>query len=122
MERGMLWAMFVCLVLAGMATAVATAESEAGHMEPKNVTAVCGTNSAQVSWSAVNDPHLSGYDIYKKASGEQEYTRANTDPVTTTHYTVLGLSSSTAYRFGVVSVFNDGHTSSMSTPVACTTG
>ena len=71
--------------------------------------------------AAVNDAHLSGYYVYKKAASDLGYVLANSELVTTTHFTVTGLNSGTAYRFGVIARFNDGPSSAMSIPATCTT-
>jgi len=103
------------LGLAGFAIA-----GDAGHAEPKNVVATCFSTSALVSWGAVDDAHLSGYDVYKKVSSDSSYTNAISGLVTTTSYTVTGLSSGTTYDFAVMAMYNDGHTSNLSSPATCT--
>ncbi len=112
-------ALSVCLLGLGLAAIVSADEV---HEEPKQVSAICSTASALVSWAAVSDAHLSGYDVYRKLVSATEYSLANSLLVTTTHFTVAGLSSGTAYNFGVVARYNDGHSSAMSTPATCTTG
>src|SRR5437773_5524672 len=113
-------ALSVCLLALGLAAIVSAEDS--GHSEPTQVAAVCSTTSALVSWAAVSDSHLSGYDIYRKESSASEYSRANPLLVTTTQYTVAGLASGIAYDFSVVARYNDGHSSAMSVPATCTTG
>ncbi len=117
MERGLIVGLLVCLALAG----VAVGEGDSGHVEPKNVNASCASASATVSWSAVNDDHLVGYDVYQEAAGESTYTQVNPALVTGTQYTVTGLQSGTSYSFGVVAVYGDGHRSAMGGPASCTT-
>ena len=114
-----LYAGAVCLILLGVAGIALGADQ--GHEDPLNVAASCLGNSATVSWSAVSDNHLSGYDVYRKTSGETQYTRVNPSIVTGTVYLVTGLSSGTTYNFAVMSMFNDGHTSALSLPSTCTT-
>ncbi|TLZ58219.1 MAG: fibronectin type III domain-containing protein [Methanobacteriota archaeon] len=111
-------ALAVCLLGLGLAAFVAA--DEPSHSEPGQVTATCST-TASVAWAAVNDAHLSGYYVYKKAASDLGYVLANSELVTTTHFTVTGLSSGTAYRFGVIARLNDGHSSAMSIPATCTT-
>jgi fibronectin type 3 domain-containing protein len=113
-------ALSVCLLALGLAAIVSADDPE--HKEPKQVSAICSTTSALVSWAAVSDAHLSGYDVYQKLSSATEYSLANSLLVTSTHFTVTGLSSGTAYNLGVVARYNDGHSSAMSTPATCTTG
>jgi len=109
----------VCLLGLGLAAFVSA--DDPTHDEPKQVSATCSTTSALVSWAPVSDAHLSGYDVYRKASSASEYTLANSPPVTTTQFSVTGLSSGTAYDFGVIARYNDGHSSAMSIPASCTT-
>ncbi len=117
MERGILVALFVCLALAGSVAA----SSGPGHMEPKKVAASCGTGSATVSWSAVRDSRLIGYNVFEKTSSESTYTQANADLVTKTSLLVTGLLSATVYDFGVTAVYSDGQSSGMAGPATCTT-
>ncbi len=107
----------VCLAVAGVATAVPGGD----HMEPKSVRASCGTGSATVSWSAVKDSTLVGYNVFEKMASEPSYTQANTGLVTTTSYLVSGLLSGTTYDFGVTAVYSDGQSSPMAGPATCTT-
>ena len=112
-------ALSVCLLVLGLAALVS---ADVEHREPTQVSAICSTTSAVVSWAAVSDAHLSGYDVYEKLSSATEYSLANSLLLTATNFTVTGLSSGTAYNFGVVARYNDGHSSAMSTPATCTTG
>jgi hypothetical protein len=112
-------ALSVCLLALGLAAFVAA--DDPAHEQPLQVSAVCLTTSAVVSWAAVSDAHLSGYDVYRKESAGTQYALANSLLVTTTQFTVTGLSSGTAYDFGVVARYNDGHSSAMSAPATCTT-
>jgi len=112
-------ALAVCLLGLGLAAFVAA--DEPSHSEPGQVTATCSTTTASVAWAAVNDAHVSGYDVYEKAASDPGYVLANSELVTTTHFTVTGLSSGTAYSFGVIARYNDGHSSAMSIPATCTT-
>lgn len=118
MGRKALVALSLCLLTLGLTAFVAADE---GHKEPTQVTATCSSTSALVSWAAVQDGHLSGYDVYRKVSSETEYTLANPALVTTTSYTVTGLSSGLAYDFAAIAVYNDGHTSALSESARCTT-
>ena len=109
-----------CLLLLGLAGIVFAGDMN--HKEPTSVTSTCGTASATVSWAAVSDDHLSGYDVYKKLHTDVDYVRANTQLVSATTYSVTGLSSSATYDFAVMAMYNDGHRSNLSTPASCTTG
>ena len=112
-----LLALVVCLGTIG----VAAADDGPGHAEPQSVTATCAATSADVSWAAIQDSRLSGYDVYRKAAGDPDYVKANQALVTATQYTVSALSTGTAYQFAVVAVYTDGQ-SGLSTPASCTTG
>src|SRR2546428_1860118 len=103
-QKGVL-ALAVCLLGLGLSAFVAA--DEPSHSEPRQATATCATTTAYVSWAAVSDAHLSGYDVYKKASSDPGYVLANSEIVTTTQFTVTGLTSGTAYSFGVVARYND---------------
>ncbi len=113
---------FVVVLACVMVAGVTLGESGKGHLRPKSVTATCFVNSAQVSWEAVMDANLTGYDVYKKVDGESNYVKANLDLVTVTAYLVLGLSGGTTYDFAVTAVYNDGLSSELSDPASCTTG
>lgn len=117
MVRGLLVVLFVCLAVAGGVAA----DSGPGHMEPKKVSASCGTASATVSWSAVSDSTLVGYNVFDKKASDSTYTQANSDLITTTSYIVTGLLSATTYDFGVTAVYSDGQSSTMAGPATCTT-
>ncbi len=118
METKHLLGLLVGLAVLGTATGI----GDEGHNWPESVSAACAASSADVSWSPVQDPHLSGYDVYARASGAPDYTKANAAAVTGTQYTVQGLNQATAYEFRIVAVYNDGHESAMSPGASCTTG
>jgi len=111
-------ALVVCLAVAG----VAVADEGMGYSQPKSVTAVCLSTSADVSWSPVTGPNFSGYNIYEKVSGESIYAKANLALVTTTEFTVQGLGSGLTYDFTVTAVYSDGGESTRPDPAMCTTG
>jgi hypothetical protein len=110
-------ALVVCLAVAG----VAVADEGMGYSTPKSVTAVCAANSADVSWEAVTGGGLSGYNVYKKASGESDYSKVNTQLATATLFAVLGLYNSVTYSFAITAVYGSVE-SEKSTPAICTTG
>src|SRR5438093_10735594 len=88
-----------CLLVLGLAGIVFAGDMN--HKEPTSVTSTCGTASATVSWAAVSDDHLSGYDVFKKLHTDVDYVRANTQLVDATTHCVTGLSSSARYAFSV---------------------
>ncbi len=120
MGREAIAALSVCLLALGLAGVVSGDDQI--HDEPQQVTATCTTTSALVSWAAMNNVLLSGYDVYRKVSIEAEYIRANSVLVTGPQYLVTGLNSGTEYSFAVRAVYSDGFTSAMSTPATCATG
>ncbi len=111
-------ALAVCLAVAG----VALADDGMGYSDPKSVTAVCGVSSAQVSWDAIENGSLSGYNVYKKAAGESTYVKTNTALILETQFTVPNLSSAVTYDFKVTAVYNTQGESAGSSPATCTTG
>ena len=117
MSRGVLLALLVCIVMAGGVAA----DSGSGHIEPKNVIASCGSDSATVSWSVAGNSDPIGFNVFEKAAGENAYSRANSQLVTTMSYLVTGLLPATTYSFGVTAVYGDGESSEMSTPAMCAT-
>ena len=108
------------LVIVGLASGLAGGDPQ--HGEPQSVGAMCGATQAEVSWAPVLDPHLEGYDVYRRADGESGYSLANQELVTSTAYLVTGLATGIAYEFRVVAVYDDAHESDMSAPASCTTG
>lgn len=108
--------MAVCVAVAG----VALADEGMGYSEPKSVTAVCGANSALVSWEAVNNASLSGYNVYRRVAGESVYLKANPGLLTATQFTVPNLSSPVTYDFSVTAVYSGGVESARSSPATCT--
>ncbi len=109
-------AMVVCVAVAG----VAIADEGMGYSTPKSVTAVCAVNSADVSWEAVTEGGLSGYNVYKKASGEPDFSKVNAGLVTATLFTVPDLSRFVTYSFAVTAVYGVVE-SEKSLPATCAT-
>lgn len=105
------------MAVAGMVLA----DDGMGVSMPKNVSAVCGRSSADIAWEAVDDPGLAGYNVYKKLAGTGGFQQINTELVTMTEFVAGGLSSQTAYDFGVTSVDGNGVNSEMSDLATCMT-
>jgi len=112
-----LFVVVACVLVSGMAVA-----DNEGHSRPKSVYSVCFTDSALVSWSSVSEWNLTGYNVFRKASSESNYTLSNPSPVAETSYLVTSLSSATVYEFRVTAVYDDGLSSPMSDPTVCSTG
>jgi len=116
------WKHLLAIVVGLAAIGIAAADEGMGHAAPRSVTATCATNSALVTWAAIEDPNLSGYDVYYQVTGGGQFTKANADLVTAAQFTVTGLAGSTSYTFGVKAVYSDGVSSVMSETAICTTG
>jgi len=112
-----LFAVVACALVSGMAVA-----NDNGLEKPKSVYSVCLTDSALVSWSPVSQWNLTGYNVFRKASSESNYTLSNPSPVTETSYAVTSLSSATMYEFRVTAMYDDEISSPMSDPAMCATG
>jgi len=112
---------FLIVAVCVLVASVVSGEESIGHSKPKSVTAICGVTSAEVAWSAVTEEGLSGYNVYEKAAGEPDFTKANTALVIITEYTVQDLFSSTAYELAVTAVYGAFETD-LSQLAACTTG
>ena len=113
---------FVAVVACVMVAGMAVADSEMGHLKPRSVVAMCNANSAQLTWDAIADANLTGYNVYERQLGEPNYLKANPLPVTVPLYSAEGLASGTAYEFVVTAEYNDGQSSAPSEPATCTTG
>jgi hypothetical protein len=114
--------LFLALVFGLVGIAAVAVTGDPGHVEPGSVAAACSTTTADVSWSGVSDPHIYGYDVYYRLSGQSQDTKANANVVLGTGYAVSGLSWGVTYEFRVVAVYNDSHESEKSSPATCTTG
>lgn len=103
------------LLLVG--TVFATADD---HLAPADVAATCGSGFADVTWSPVDDEHLDGYDVYRRAAGDPSFVKVNLILVEGTEYTDLGLQPGTTYEYALKSIFDDGHQSPFSGSDSCT--
>lgn len=111
-------ALVLSLILAG----VAFGDLGPGHSKPKSVSAECLATTAIVNWEQVSEYGLTGYDVYKRSTGESDLIKVNSELVSTTSYEVKSLITGLSYDFGVVAVYDDGHSSEMSSLATCTTG
>jgi phosphodiesterase/alkaline phosphatase D-like protein len=80
---------------------------------PENVSAEAGNAQAQVSWNAITDADLSGYDVFQDGS-------QIASGVTDTLYDVTGLDNGTSVEFTVRSVDNNGNASDVSSAATTT--
>ncbi|SVD19956.1 uncharacterized protein METZ01_LOCUS372810, partial [marine metagenome] len=80
---------------------------------PESVSAEAGNAQAQLSWNAVTDADLSGYDVFQDGS-------QIASGVTDTLYDVTGLDNGTSVEFTVRSVDNNGNASVVSSAATAT--
>lgn len=73
-----------------------------------------GSQGIDLSWTAVSDPDLEGYHVYRNG------TKLTSSPIGATSYSVTGLTSGTYYTFQVTAVGTNGLESSKSTPFTYT--
>src|SRR5436190_12273105 len=87
---------------------------------PANLTVSGKTDTTvTLAWNAVNG--AAGYNVYDATNVGGPWTKANTDPVTATSYTVTSLAPSTAYFFVARAVAGGGAESADSNQVSATT-
>lgn len=86
-------------------TMYTTVIADAPPATPQNPSASPNSGSASLSWSAVGDSDLQGYNIYRATFGSA-YTKINSTPVTSTSYTAGGLTNGTAYLFRIRAIDN----------------
>ncbi|MCX6395309.1 MAG: fibronectin type III domain-containing protein [Propionibacteriales bacterium] len=89
---------------------------------PSGVVVTPGDSSAQVSWNPVDAAGLVGYHVYQRSdpSDLTPWTRATTNPVSSTTFNVTGLTNSVTYYFTVTSVRADGDESAFATKASAT--
>jgi Beta-1,4-xylanase len=86
---------------------------------PANVSAQAKSNGEiEISWTASED--ATGYNVYRSASADGDYSKVNEQPITETKFKNSGLSSSTAYYYKVTAV-NDAGESELSAAAHATT-
>jgi len=85
---------------------------------PAGVRTVLGKGSVTITWSAVGDGDLAGYDVYRSAAGA-EPTRVATG-VTGTSYSDTTVTTGTAYAYTVKAVDTAGNVSDGSDPATAT--
>ena len=107
----------LALVLLGFAPG--GADEEAGHAEPMFVEATCLDSAVRISWEAVADSHLAGYNVYLREEGNPFLVRANEELILTVHFTIPELEDAMTYEFLVEAAYDDGHLSALSIPAMC---
>lgn len=70
---------------------------------PTGLQAVPGINLVELSWNAVNESDMSGYNVYRKTA-TTAYGKINTSLVTSTNYTDIGLPGGVTFYFVVTAV------------------
>jgi hypothetical protein len=79
---------------------------------PSGLTGTSGNTQVSLSWTAVADPDLSGYFVWKDG------VKVNATKMTGTSYTVTGLTNGVNYSFQVSSVDANGNESNRSTSLS----
>ncbi|HPQ20099.1 MAG TPA: fibronectin type III domain-containing protein, partial [bacterium] len=70
---------------------------------PINLNSIAQSNSIKLSWSAVSDFDLKGYNVYIKQGNSQNYNKI-ADKITTTEFTATNLTNGETYYFIVRSI------------------
>ncbi|WP_244226743.1 S-layer homology domain-containing protein [Paenibacillus protaetiae] len=95
------------------------AETPAAPAAPASVSAQAKSSSAiGLSWTA--SEHATGYNVYRAASANGDYSKINAQLITGTQYQNSGLSASTTYYYKVTAV-NDSGESEQSAAAQATT-
>ena len=71
---------------------------------PAGVQATAGDEKASLSWSAVDDPILAGYHVYRRDRPEGDFTRITRAPLVDTTFTDIGLTNEQTYAYYLTSV------------------
>lgn len=69
---------------------------------PANLQATAGSGQVSLSWSAVTDSSLQGYNVYRSSSASGPYTLLNASPIKTTTYTDTSASGTEYYQVSAV--------------------
>ncbi len=89
------------------------AEGEEGLRAPAGLQARIFDRGVVLSWNAVHQKDLLGYQLYLKKPGTQSYSRITARPLNDTILKLKNLKNGQEYAFGVVSVSAAGRESSM---------
>jgi len=86
---------------------------------PANVAVLGGDGASYISWDAITDAagDLTGYNIYRKSTGEYSLVASNIDEV---FYCDCGLTNGTTYIYKVTSVDNSANESAATAEVTAT--
>jgi fibronectin type 3 domain-containing protein len=87
---------------------------------PAGVTASGSVSGVTLTWSAVTDPLLAGYNVFRSTSAKGIYTQVNAGPITTNTYVDKTGTPGTAYYYEVVAFDSWGGVSGFSAAVAGT--
>ncbi len=81
---------------------------------PANVSAVAGNATVAITWSAVSNSDLLGYEIYRSTTVGGAYTQLNTSNITGTSYTDSSVSNGSTYYYKVSAGDTGGDESELS--------
>jgi len=81
---------------------------------PANVSAVAGNATVSITWSAVSNSDLLGYEIYRSTTAGGTYTQLNTSNITGTSYTDNSVSNGSTYYYKVSAGDTGGDESAVS--------
>jgi hypothetical protein len=86
---------------------------------PTGLTSTSLDGQVDLSWDANTETDLAGYNVYQ-STDNVTFTKVNTSLITTTSYSVTGLTNGTTYYFTVSAVDTSGNESAQSTSVSAT--
>jgi RHS repeat-associated protein len=92
----------------------ATGVDETAPASPTNVNATPGDKKVTVTWNAVSDADLAGYNVYRAAAQAGPWTKLNGSllaPQSERSYAITGLTNGTQYYFHVTAVDSSGNES-----------
>lgn len=85
---------------------------------PSGLTGTPSDLSAKLAWTPNSEVDLLGYNVYFRLSTDVPRTKANSSPVTSTSYTVTGLTNGLSYDFWITALDQDLNESGLSTMVS----
>lgn len=103
------------VTVSGALTAVATFTNvPPTYPPPTGLAAIPGNTQASLTWDAVVEPDLAGYNVYRGTVSGGPYVKVNGPPVIPAAYTDMGLINGTMYFYAVSAVGLGGAESTFS--------
>lgn len=96
------------------ASVTAVPEAATAPAAPTGLIATAGNGQVALSWTAVSDPSVTGYNVYRGG------TKVNTSPIGGTSYASAGLTNGTSYSFQVTAIGAGGLESAKSAAATAT--